>query len=1201
MAQNTALSAGDQTALSGPSTRRTYLSVVPSTSIATARINAPSGLTWPLASLPVDATSADWLNIRAGQTVLIGTAAGLGDVAVLRVRVAPSGTSALDVMEVGQGDAGALTADLRPSGIADNQYVTVLQRYDLWTVLPRIVYSGGTSGDIYEDYDATVGTANSQPAPIVNCTINGRAGHFATRVADSATQAISAVVTVTHWPTSSSATYQWYYPASFTSVSGATTATLTATAPIGLHEIRCVITPNVGGTTEIVRRVHVHDTTTTPPIYLPRVTSDSRDRTGRRIGITLNDNALASIPNGAMCILFDMCTWNGSDVASATTTFSGWLIRDRWSAQSRLRTAEAEIVGPAGVLALLGGASQYFEQSNSTDTWQKVLPTLCTVPFIVWWLMRYRAGNLLKLFDLNLPSTASSAGRMPAFNIPKGSILSQLQQVGRRYYASNFGADSAGSFFLSRHPSLIPVADRASDVVTRDNALTAAKYASANIDHAPRPTTRTVYGEAFSWDGGAALPTAYRSEAPDKPGQGASEITLTELVVDQDAAQTDLNTLTGLAYAQSNNPYPSISVRIPANRDVYEPAHMQFVTVTLPANLSPMGAALTVNAVPVSVSKRYGDNGATDIDLVLEAETSGADGLTRPVPVGENTIDGDVDVTIPDISIPEIDIDWGGDVVYDPDTTVVIGDKPGATADYGRLILATSDGYAARVTWPSGTLTFTDISPTSAQRTALGTAFKLERDRRNYKRYLLVGQYAVLACNDVTATSPKWTTLHSIPALGTWSQSVDFTTDNGGFSVTGGGALGSAGTYTPGVGWVAGDGGADGGGIYRRNVDIKRTISSATITEYSMIYDLTKGSYSSAAAEAALLADSGSFPRQSLLHGSASSGTNLTYTYTGSLSGITYLQFRVTSSFQASATYSGSALIKSLSITGSGTNPFTGTGTNGHQYGFDFQTHAKRSGLYYWLSTITESGTPYLYFFRTLNGFSSIQSTKITTYASTTITSMAVNPFNHREIYVTVSGKVWRSLDGGASFTATSTTINTNGGPLHWNYSTQNPNTKNTSTSNLLIVTGSNGSNIQVQRGLSGTPVTLISGTTGYPESPYALTALSKDLDFVRYAARTGTIRLSSDAAATWANSAASITGGSSFIPRNVAMWPTGSAFALVSGYRCLTYTADTGANWTNIWSSYDTFRSSTFGASNGETIIGAYPDISQRYTIPVE
>lgn len=576
MAVSPALTSTERTRLAGPSTVLRYLSVVPETTVATARINQVS-FTYPLTQLTVDGTSGGWSSVREGQTVYVGSAAGTRDRGTYRVRKAGNSTT-LYLQELGMQDPGQVPVDIRTASFANDDYITVIDRLDLWSVLPRI---DPDTGAIYEDYDLTVGTYNTTPQALVDVVINKRRNHLFDYIS-SATLAISATVTVKKWPTSSgsSLSYSWTVPGSWTSVSGTSSATLTATAAPGNYKLYVTVTDSIGGTTtrEIVVNIH-HPTLNAPILISEMPQSDTRDRQGRRLVLGLNNTRLASIPLGAMVGYFEVVTNNGADVDTITRQFVGWVQQQSRAGQDGLRDASVEIIGPAGVLGLLNIASQVIEAAATPTTWQQVVPSLSTAAFMCYYMLRWRVANVLRLFNLTVYDMEAAGQRQPQWELDKGTLLQQMQSLATE--RGNFGANSEGELFFLRHPSMVSYGDRGTDVVTRDT-LTADLYSTVNITRRTMMQYEQVRGEGLSWDGSADLPTPYYSDAPKSPGQGASVIKLaSQVVTDQD----ELNQLTGDFYAQVNNPYPQIDVKIQRNRDVYEPAEMAFVSLTVPSSL----------------------------------------------------------------------------------------------------------------------------------------------------------------------------------------------------------------------------------------------------------------------------------------------------------------------------------------------------------------------------------------------------------------------------------------------------------------------------------------------------------------------------------------------------------------------------------------------------------------------------------------
>jgi hypothetical protein len=832
MSESPALTANELAALDGVSTLLRYLSPVPDVDIATALINQAT-FTYPLAQLTVDSTSADWLEVREGDTVFIGTSAGLSDVGIYRARLDTNSTT-IFLGETSSQDVGLLPVAIRTASFANNQYVTVKRRFDIWSILPVI---NSSTGAIYEDWNRTVGTNNTTPAPLVNIACNGRRNHISTLIPAGETFSFSGIATPTSWSTSSGETftYAWTTPASgWSSISGSTTSTLTAEVEPGNYVLYLTVTGSLSGATERVIVVNIHDSDVNPPVIISEMPrSDVRTRVGRRIQFDLYDDKLTAIPDGAMCLYFEMPTWanryvdsttdlnealdttetgvdvvsgaafsandiilieaeqmfvvsistntltvtrgyNGTtaaahvtglnvyvyrpatDVPTATRQMAGWFTRQDKSTSDGLRQTSLELISPSFLLDMLNSTSQIVSVVASPATWQQVVSGISTVSFMVWYMLRWRVANILRLFNYTPLSVTAAGQRLPGWTIDRGTILQQLQLlVSQR---CNFGCDSEGEFYLRYHPNLMSYPR--SGVVVRD-VLNASRYTTTSNPRELQNRVQQVRGEGFSWDGSAALPTPGYSDAPKVQGQGTAQTKIPSLVVtDQD----ELEQITGDRYAQENNPYPANIWKIQRNRDVIEPAQMQFVQLNIPDYLSSTNAAWQSNVVPISITKTHNADGTADIDGVGEGETHNLTGDFVPVPVGNDSlytppftplsIDplplpslGDFySVTVPD-SVPG-PAGSGGQV----EPTVSPGKGAIAVSADGTKILRTYDVTIEPPTWD-------DVTPST-----FFTAFvQVVHDKSsNFSR----GAYAlgndgtdskIAYTTDVYATTPVWT------------------------------------------------------------------------------------------------------------------------------------------------------------------------------------------------------------------------------------------------------------------------------------------------------------------------------------------------------------------------------------------------------------------------------------------------------------
>lgn len=158
---------------------------------------------------------------------------------------------------------------------------------------------------------------------------------------------------------------------------------------------------------------------------------------------------------------------------------------------------------------------------------------------------------------------------------------------------------------------------------------------------------------------------------------------------------------------------------------------------------------------------------------------------------------------------------------------------------------------------------------------------------------------------------------------GAWCYEFDFTIDDGGWFPT---SPYNFATYTPGVGWVFGDGVAGSGGYRTADISIDLAIE-VEITEIQMIFDLTKGTYPSGSQSAGLVGSYDDFPSGfqgvSWANNTISNGSNLSKTWSGSHMASTIRGSVVTSvDFSSPYSYSGSTVIKKITVWGTGISPF---------------------------------------------------------------------------------------------------------------------------------------------------------------------------------------------------------------------------------------------------------------------------------------
>lgn len=163
-----------------------------------------------------------------------------------------------------------------------------------------------------------------------------------------------------------------------------------------------------------------------------------------------------------------------------------------------------------------------------------------------------------------------------------------------------------------------------------------------------------------------------------------------------------------------------------------------------------------------------------------------------------------------------------------------------------------------------------------------------------------------------------------------WSHTVDFRAGDGGFILGGTSPQNQGGTYAPGVGWVVSVSSGTGGDPYFKCASIIKTLPSAvSVTQMGMTYDMTVGFVGPLLSgnDNAQLGDSANTANDvQILFSGAVNGTGLTLTNNKSFSTSQLWAYVCSDNGLASdgspGNFTGTAMIRKVTITGIGLNPF---------------------------------------------------------------------------------------------------------------------------------------------------------------------------------------------------------------------------------------------------------------------------------------
>lgn len=847
MSVDPALTSPELAALAGPSVVRSYLVWDTSDSsnvVSTAQVNGTP--IFPVSTLQIYNTGSGWSNVAANMTVLIGTTPGGFDKGIYRVRKAGT-SSTLELMAVGQNDSGEITIAVRGTGIAANDYITILKRNDVFGAFPRIAYTGiGTDATIYEDWDANVGNFNKTPPPIVNITIAGRPSNYATHVYSNDHATFDIVVTMILWPTSTGVTWAITLPSGVTLNSGSLTGSATpgaggtATTTINVtvphsantYTFAFEAVENNGQPAFALRKVWVKSFTY-PPTDIVRIDSDVWDTTGVQMTVTLN--SLVGLAPCAMVQVFDMNTWNGTSVPTAADQFSLYVLRQKEITDIGVTNVSFDLVSPSYILDYIGGQSQVMEAVSNPLDWQQVITTLSYLDFIIWWLLAQRVRGLLQNFNYTSFGLTNTQKRMADWRIDTGTLLQQVQQQAIRYAKGNFGCDPSGEIMLRRYPSLVPNSDRSS-IPTR-TTFNENIYKGASLGLVRRPSVRRVRGEAFYSN--LTTTTPVWCDAPSIPTQGKAEEKCDRQIVDN---ANEIWVLTGNYEAWRNNPYPSGTLSVPKNWAVIKPAQLLREILSIPDYLRYDRVALSAYITITKATRIHNSDGTVDFEYEFHTETLGTPAINVPIPKPDLTTYNSPYQSTPFSPIPPYQSNnpnpagTSAGPVKVPSTGSV-----GLTSDSIRAFLATNF---------IGTPSYRDVTPSDL------ASFQIK-----HGLWVVGTNIGLLLASDGT-NSAVWVTRNLFAPSPTWTKGAafsgvyteiseanasgdievyspdsaagttvyDFLTSDYGFTVI------NVGNWFLGVGWQD-----TFDGNISRGVQLHKNISSTTLLRLKAYYTITNG------------------------------------------------------------------------------------------------------------------------------------------------------------------------------------------------------------------------------------------------------------------------------------------------------------------------------------------------------------------------
>lgn len=867
-----------------------YVYLLRPRTVFAARVNQ-SSFTYPLAQVTYDTvTTGAFGDIRPEMTVFFGTTPGGDELGRQRIRAAATST----VIKFGRSPRGTRDGEVN---LQDDAYITVLAEHRPFAKIPKFLKTGAN----FKDEDLTVGTRTTNIPPVAN----GGVPYIG--FVDPDTNVITVTFTDASFANSGSiASRLWAVGDGTITVGTSSSSSITATFPPGYRYVYLTATDTNGQThTTAILVVACEKTGDNAPLYLFDIPNPEvlRQTNGHSISFRVKED-LSDFPRGGVVIYFEDEQYG--DTAGSLTgptgrehvKFFGW----ENTSTERIRADETSLEGEVtiecldiiGKLATLPGFTQVVTRKATPANWQQMsAPTIDTfIDYILRW-----GTNALDIAPFTRrPQTIA----YPVVSLSADKI-DPYQQVSRLTAAVGcvFTCDKRGHMRIKDDPQLQDAADRTTAVMAD---ITITDYKQIDYDYQPLKLHWLHGGAVVAGTNPRAIKAVFCDAPGASPGQGAGEIDEKRQLV---ISQTQLNKRMGHFYARTNAPNNRFTLQLTNVGDLdIDPALMEWVQVTITPEvaaqrgLSFTQARMLVHEVSI---RHYADIGSKDITLIAERETVGLEATTY-TPPPEVNVAPPVVYTSPTAEYPQFNPPDIG-AIFPP--SPIPGDVPvGWGVDPFAPISKQppTDGSVVAL-WDAENLdvgfSYMLAEPTWQRKTPEGD-YALSR----FMWELVTKRGAYLLALDTTA----------------WSHTFDFEVDDGGF-VTDTGTT-QPGTWLTGQGWEA--------TLYTANrvrqVVVRNQFGLTThITSVSMTYNATAGEATEPVL-ARLRVLAGTTVLDEIQHSPPTYGTGVTVTLNCDEEADTISFMLVPANGSGTGNPGGSGLVKSLTVTGTGVNPFGASG-----------------------------------------------------------------------------------------------------------------------------------------------------------------------------------------------------------------------------------------------------------------------------------
>lgn len=597
-----------------------------------ARVNMPSGVTFPLDELTFDTVSLGTYSVVGiGMMVVFGSSAGADDLGRSRIRKPATSTT----LYIGRSPQGIYDGEVN---FVDNSYITVYRFYPVMSKIPYIDADQLAQSDagIYQDSDldfANYGVTNPPVAntgPAYASTIDSGTGKI-TVTFDSSNSFVTE-------PGASIASQTWNVYAGTITVGTSASVAITATFDAGFYYVSLLVADDNAELHYAYVPVLAIDPADDPCIYNFEITRHTIRPDGQEMSFRiLEDIDAATYPAGTLVMLIDGDA--GDDEDRSNVLFCGYLHENDddidATATGLLRGTEIHCVDAMGRLKALPGFPQLLEEQASPAKWGEM--TGCNMDRFIHFLLQWQS-TVLDVVDFTWSGTTTTY----PFLRKEGQGTTIYEQVSRLCEALVpsyvFTCNRLGQLQVLVDPLTQDSGDR---TASSQATLTSAYYSRLRYSQ-QRPRYHWLRSNGIV--ASAASVTSVFAVAPGpSPGQGPYALDDGEHLV---INQAGLNAYCGHKYARLNAPQGSVAIELAEGNDYgLDPAAMTWLTLTIDAAVAAQRGLTFTEArfLMKQIDIRYnsGPTGLTKVVTIqAEREVVGLPATTVTVEAADPVDDG---------------------------------------------------------------------------------------------------------------------------------------------------------------------------------------------------------------------------------------------------------------------------------------------------------------------------------------------------------------------------------------------------------------------------------------------------------------------------------------------------------------------------------------------------------------------------------